>query len=758
MFSDHFWNMVNRCFGVMCLAAVMLLALFTASIEIKDFDLWLHYGMGRFILEHGYVPFIDVLSNSVYGEPWANHQWLFQVIVAKIHAWVGFNGLIYMQMSVVFVSLMILVTTFYRKNYQLMSAGMLLLVVMVYQQRFTIRPDIYSILFLITYIAVALKGIRYRWSIYVIFLVQIFWVNIHGLSFLGHGVLTIFIIAEFIKRRFPLPYEWQQTDLLSNKAYFNLKLALLFSILGSIGNPLFIEGAWGPIHYILFGQGDSKEFFNYITELKKPFLWVDFFDFSVQRYYKLTIIASVLAVVLNRKRLNLGLVGVGLFMFVFSQVAVRNLIYFAVTAYVLVLWHFMKVDWKTWAPIKFNSYRAQQFIDFLLKIILIFWIMNYAINISDRGYFDFDTQKRKSEYLGVTKRSFPHHAVDFLVENHIHGRFWNGFNAGAYLVGRTFPYIKVYIDGRTEPYGFEHFKKYLAVWKDGDESMFDQEVNRYGLTGVLLDGHYQDIPEDVIKMLSQKEEWKLVYFDYDGLIFLKDVPQNQRWIDQYLIDFAEWQSPTHTLYEYGIKRITPYPFIKRARILRILGEDELALEEVAQAIRINPAYADSYYERGQIYHKNKQYDKAYEDYRLSAVLGGGDMYSRRHIVQALFHLKKYDKAVEQVSLLIEEYPDAAFHWYLLARIQIGQDLFNDGWRSIQKAMALDIKNHSDDIITLTNEVLLKNNHVLAENILVEAYNADKSNKKIISRLIKFYQENGNNEQVKLFQGILSDLE
>ena len=94
------------------------LAVFSASIEIKDLDLWLHLGTGRYISVNGYVPAHDVLSCTIAGKPWVNHEWLFQVCVYQIQRLFGFDGLITMQTVVVAMIFFVLLLFAYRRDRQ----------------------------------------------------------------------------------------------------------------------------------------------------------------------------------------------------------------------------------------------------------------------------------------------------------------------------------------------------------------------------------------------------------------------------------------------------------------------------------------------------------------------------------------------------------------------------------------------------------------------------------------------------------------
>ena len=88
MLSNEFYKRLSYLFGLYTLLVLFGLAIFMANVEIKDFDLWLHIKMGQFIVQNGYVPSVDVLSATMAGKSWVNHEWLFQVIVYSVfHKW-----------------------------------------------------------------------------------------------------------------------------------------------------------------------------------------------------------------------------------------------------------------------------------------------------------------------------------------------------------------------------------------------------------------------------------------------------------------------------------------------------------------------------------------------------------------------------------------------------------------------------------------------------------------------------------------------
>jgi hypothetical protein len=387
-------------------------------MEVKVLDLWLHLGMGRAIVNNGFqVPAVDILSCTIPGKPWVNHEWLFQVIVYAVHQLWGFAGLINMQVILASVTMFILLSLGYSKEKQLGTIFMLLLVSLVYQSRFTIRPDLYSLLFFALDIFILSFYLDKKWSLYALFILQILWTNMHGFFFFGPLFVLIGLAAEWVKRHIRLPYEWNEVGRLTDDEYRRLRLILGAVILACLFNPLTLEGAWYPIKVFLQISGEHKIFFDKIIELKKPITSQTLFSVEQYPFYKLMIVVTFLSFVYNRWRIEIGsLVFWFIFLF-FSLAAIRNMIYFAFASYLVFITNILNVSLRDVVPVRFADKKFMYIVSIALKVFLIVWIINFGGVVSLNGYFDFDRYERKSEFGGVSLRAYPNKAVDFLVTN-----------------------------------------------------------------------------------------------------------------------------------------------------------------------------------------------------------------------------------------------------------------------------------------------------------------------------------------------------
>jgi tetratricopeptide (TPR) repeat protein len=338
-----------------------------------------------------------------------------------------------------------------------------------------------------------------------------------------------------------------------------------------------------------------------------------------------------------------------------SLLTLRNMIYFAVTAYFVFLANLQYLSLEGFLPPKWNNEKFKDISAAVLKAALIIWIIGYGQQLMLRGYYDFDKFERKNEFGGLSQRNFPRKAVDFLVDTRIKGNFFNDFNSGAYLVGRVSPNIKVFIDGRTEVYGASFYKNYTKIWK-GDAALFEEAEEAYHLTGAFLNSVYVPAPEKLIRYLYDRQDWILVYFDYDAAIFLKDIPANRAWIDRWRIDLRQWQTLEAPLLNIGTYKVEPYRYINRAYALYNMGFPQSAEKESIEALRIQPYNTKAYKLLGKIYNDRGEYKRGFEALRKAKLVDPQDMNIRYQIALALYHLGELEKSEEQCQRVLSRRP------------------------------------------------------------------------------------------------------
>lgn len=666
--SDAFYRRLTLIFGFFVLGTIFAMQTYVANIEIKDLDLWLHIGMGRHIVQSGFVvPSVDMLSCTIPGNLWVNHEWLFQVIVYWIHQVGGPDGLIFMQVILTSITALILFILGYNREKQFLCLLSFLFVALIYQMRFTIRPDLFSLFFFVSYVLVLAFFLEKKWSSGVLFGVQVLWSNMHGFFFFGPLFVFIALLGEWLKRHARLPWEWNNIGRLTNEEYRRLKWLLGFTVLACFINPLTFKGAWYPIGVLFQLSGDSAIFFDHIMELKRPIEMATLWTFGEYAFYKVLILLSFVSFFFNRRKIDIGTLLFWLVFLMFSLVAIRNMVYFAFAAHLAFMSNISNLSLDDVIPIKITDEKFIHIVTLVLKIVLLFWVMQYIISASGHGYFDFEKYERKAEFRGVSQRNFPNKAVDFLVENNVKGNMFNEFNSGAYVIGRCHPDIKVYIDGRTEVYGPEFFKHYLKIVHKEDIDVLKSDIDKYDISIVLINTVRSEGPEKVLRFLYDDADWKLVYLGHDGIIFLKESEQHHETIADYEIDLAQWKVQRMDEYRLGSRKVVPYYHINRAYSLEAMGFPDAAVNEAKAALQVYPSYPEAFALIGQVHAEREEIAAAFHYFRLALTYNSSNRKVRINLAKMYELLGKYDEALNQYEILVERFPKNPEVYFLTAR-------------------------------------------------------------------------------------------
>jgi hypothetical protein len=180
--------------------AVMLasFSLFWFSYTVADPDLWGHIRFGLDILTTGPFAQKDIYSYRTGSQPWINHEWLSEVVFAKLYDVAGPAALIAFKL---FVSASIVGLCYWHLGRcglsPFRSALLLILISVPFRMGLgTVRPQFFTYictLVLLLLLQTATPGRNRRlWALPLLFAL---WVNLHGGVLAGCGILGVWIIA-----------------------------------------------------------------------------------------------------------------------------------------------------------------------------------------------------------------------------------------------------------------------------------------------------------------------------------------------------------------------------------------------------------------------------------------------------------------------------------------------------------------------------------------------------------------------------------
>jgi tetratricopeptide (TPR) repeat protein len=657
------WDIVEYVLGLVAFVSLFLFVHLNMSMELHDPDIWLHIKTGEYIIQHKAIPQTDIFSSTVSGKEWINHSWLAQIIFYLAFHSGGPNNLILLCAIIVLIAFLFLFLSVYKQRKRLsLSVVVLAVAILASKARFNIRPENFSILFFSFYLFLLTRCIRKKW-IFLLPLVQLCWVNCHGFFILGPLLVAVFILAEKLKKLKTLPWEWAKTEPLDTRPYRDLVDVLLLVCLVSFLNPFGYKGVFYPFSIIFNSMNRLSIFYRYIQELLPTWR----LSLSLILPYYAFIIISLLAFLLNLKRINVAYLLAWLIFLALSFQINRNIIFFNFVAFLTTVDNLSRLqDTKKFNFIEGFFGKSLNLLKYLMLALLILWISMSNYRILRSQYYIFEDNRTKSTLLGVSSGGYPEKAADFILKNNLPDNMFNLFNSGSYLIYRLFPKKRVFIDGRTELYGGEFFDNYQKILNK-DKCAINNLFKKFNINTVLLNADSLDIG-GLLAYFFNELDWALVYLDEDSMIFVKDDnTQNKTLINKLKVDLKKWQPQKIDFDKLGVRKIAPTPYISLAWMFYYLGFDEQAINEAKEALRILPSAPDAYNIMARIYTKQKLYSQAFEALRLACIYAP---YSRETFLSVGDFYMETGKTAEAIALykkLIKLNPYFPEGHYLLGR-------------------------------------------------------------------------------------------
>ncbi|MFH1867887.1 MAG: hypothetical protein ABH843_02845 [Candidatus Omnitrophota bacterium] len=607
-------------------AFFLFLIFFLSSLtEVVSFDFWLHLKAGEWIISNLNIPRQQLFSYAIGPAAWIDHSWLFQAIIFLIYKYGGgINSLIILRGIMLVLPMYLAFKSIARKVsiYWLIPVAALCFHQVI--KRPLLRPELFSMFFLGAYLYLLIRRSESR-KIYLIIPLQILWVNMHGYSIIGPGLMGIFLLSELIKAKVRLPFEWNQAKRVkSDENFKRLVSVFLLSIAVFIFNPYLLKGVLYPLYAVKEIFIWPRTAYHTVQELL-PFSIYNI----VYRQDHLTISAIIflffLALITHIKKFDIF----NLFIFLsFGSLALfanRNIGMFGiVSAFSILNTLNTKGNYTSLSTIFQHSKHIRHFLRAfgLILIFALVVIYLFPIHLLYGKYYVYGLSNvLKKRAFGVCKISTPEGASNFITENNIKGPIFNNFNMGAYLAWKLYPEHKIFIDGRTEVYGKDFLKDYYDALTDFDKWLVLDD--KYSFNVVVLNHYYSDSCYGLIYNLYKHKDWSLVYFDRGSFIFLKYNEDNQKLIKKYQIDLEDFKdmATMESVLAAKAKKAYPYDYLLSARFfIKAMDMPSVALAELNKVEIIDPGLYELYQLKGYAYFEKGDYDNAYKAFYRSALI------------------------------------------------------------------------------------------------------------------------------------------
>lgn len=472
----------------------LFLLLFRAEQAFTQ-DLGRHLILGKLILECNCVPKTNLFSYTAPDFAFINHHWLPEVVFYAIVNTFGLISLLWFKIFVMIIaSALSLYTALRNKGNTIVSTALVVPMIFVLSERFDVRPEIFSFLFLSLFVFLisrfrATTQIRYLLPL---ILVQLLWVNTHIYFFIGlllYGILCI--------------------DRIFHKE-LTVKMVLIgvFMGLATLVNPHGLMGALYPF----------KVFGNYgysIVENQSIFFLNSFYFNPRILVFEIMAIVAIFFMGYHLKKKNIFEVLCLLFAVIAGGMMIRNFPLFVFITYPILVTSIGELLFKKNKHIQKN-----------VLVSMVISAMLFAVFTS--------YQQMRSQNFGLRYVYGAEHATSFLLENKLPRNIFNNFDIGSYLIYRLYPQYKVFVDGRPEAYPAEFFETYKKMQMDPE--LFERQVIQYDINTVFF-AHTDITPwaQQFLQSIVQDNRWVPVYLDERIIIFVRNSQENNEFIQKHRV-------------------------------------------------------------------------------------------------------------------------------------------------------------------------------------------------------------------------------
>ena len=490
--------------------AIFLTMLIAAIQPVTDPDFWWHLPTGNWILSHHDVPRHGLYAFTVLDHRWITHEWLSEVIVALLYA-LGRLPLVSLVFGAVTAAGFLLVYLAIDRRVNFVIAG-LTLALGVAAANPIWGPRIQMVTF-------ALSALTYLWvkrfcegrsrALYLLPVVMLVWVNLHGGFVLGYAILGLALLVEAVR------YVIRRPGAMALARLRAMAAVLAASIAVAILNP----NGW-DIYLYPFQTGGSPEQQRLIVEWFSPN-----FQMSQMWAFEAMIFLIVVGLALSRRieprQLLLLLVGLGL-----ALHSVRNLSFFMLVAvpaladYAQQAWERLSLQWPRRVP-------KTTPVTFAANVVMIVAILAIVAVASLPSLLQRVDGK-------LVARDFPIKAADFLVQHPPPGHMLNVYGWGGYLIFRLdaqTPTQPVFIFGDAALDGDQLLRDYDHLQSLGTDQA--QLFERYQINWVIFHSNDPIISElRQIPNAPGKPGWfELGTFD-KATLMMRDTPDNRAYAAQ----------------------------------------------------------------------------------------------------------------------------------------------------------------------------------------------------------------------------------
>lgn len=504
------------------LIILVAMAITFGLTKLQNNDVWWHFAAGDYILQKGEIPKTDIFSYTAFGKPWVNHEWLFQVFTVEYFKLFGPEGIIiFKALATLGIAALVFFTFTTLIGSRNAAIWGTLIVVASMADRLMYRPFIISVL--MTALFCFLLH-RYRLgrvgNLWILPILTPIWFNLHGGGLMAPQLVGAVALGDTIQYLLAKKGFDGTPPAIEKKRIFHLWIISILCGIACIINPY-------GIHAFLF----AVEHLNMNAIVTFTYEWMPIlatdFDYTTTLWIaKLVIAITLISYILGRKKVQLA----HLFLTILTALLLTKGRRFS-AEFVMINLPIAMYNFSTITKRAFKEDRRS-----------IMHLSSIAILLCIIFAYGMPTYLKHSKYIprisipgfGARERFSIRNLTKFLDNNNIDGRVFNSMELGGNLISTRWPKNRVFIDGRTPVFGDDFFMRYVMSLSDPQYfEIFDKQY-RFDYIILSPSKFHSDIKLHL--HLAKSPEWKLIYNNNDGIVFVRNIPRFEDIIEKHSLD------------------------------------------------------------------------------------------------------------------------------------------------------------------------------------------------------------------------------
>ncbi len=423
------WNLVSKVVSFpVLLAALLVLGVFvtvsaglhpsvSSGLPVFEGDTWFHILVGEDILATRSFPTADSYSFTAYGNECMAFEWLGQTIMALTDRFGGVRALTALFIASASTLILLLYYWCILHCANVKAAFVACLAVLpLLSSFFTLRPQWFGYILLLI-LMICLEHFRRgrNWALWIVPILFVIWVNVHGSFVLGLFVLAFYWMAGLVR----FEVGGLKAEPWTTRQRLQLELVSLFSVLALMATPYGGRLLGFTLHVLMNASLGMAQINEYLA-----------LDGVVLKYVAVLLLVFLAAQVMFRPRYRLEQLGL-LVVTTYLGFAHRRIVLF----WVLVFTPLLAVLLARWVP-QYDRKKDHYLLNAVLMVLVVLGVLEFL-------------PSRPQLELRVAN-VFPQGAVNFLRHHPVQGRMFNEDFWGAYLIRSLGRQHRVFIDGRSQ--------------------------------------------------------------------------------------------------------------------------------------------------------------------------------------------------------------------------------------------------------------------------------------------------------------------